>query len=270
MADQAGRARLESSRMDALATSRRRFARGIAAAFLVRFHMSIIFVAVVATAVAASRLLFLAGIDSLMVRYALAATAAYAVFFVFVRVWIFYVTLAGSRRSSVDLPDVVWPGRGGSNATFEPGGGHFGGGGASGSFDPEAVNAGSVLEAAPSGGSGGGGGLGADVGLDADDAVLLLLALLALATCLAGAAIYLVWQAPVILPDAAFEALLASGLVTASTTERQKARGWARGLLRSTVVPFALVLLAAMFVGWAAHRYCPPAKRLLDVPRLCR
>jgi len=78
----------------------------------------------------------------------------------------------------------------------------------------------------------------------------------------------MVWQAPVILPEAAFEALLAAGLVKAA--RRSEARGWTRGVLKSTVIPFALVLAAASFAGWAAQRACPQAVRLTDAMRLCR
>jgi hypothetical protein len=77
----------------------------------------------------------------------------------------------------------------------------------------------------------------------------------------------MVWQAPVILPEAAFEALLAAGLVKAA--HRSEARGWTRGVLKSTVIPFALVLAAASFAGWAAQRACPAATRLIDVVQLC-
>jgi len=41
-------------------------------------------------------------------------------------------------------------------------------------------------------------------------------------------------------------------------------------VLRATLIPFLLVLLAATFVGWAAHRACPEAMRLADVFPHCR
>ena len=72
-----------------------------------------------------------------------------------------------------------------------------------------------------------------------------MLGLLVLVACLGGAAIWLVWQAPVILPEAAFNALLTSHLVRAA--RRGAALGWAR----------------------AAHHVCPPARRLADVVRFC-
>ena len=94
-----------------------------------------------------------------------------------------------------------------------------------------------------------------------------MVALLVLVACLGGAAVWLVWQAPVILPEAAFEALLAAGLVRAA--RRGESRRWTRGVLKATVIPFLLVLATATFVAWAGHRACPDATRLADVFHRC-
>ena len=219
--------------MDELATSRRRFVSRLAAQFLVRFHMSLMFAGTLAAALLTTRLLLLAGVHSLIVRYALAVVGGYLVFFVFVRGWIFYVTHLRPGGSGLDVPDVS---------------GGFGGGGGGGS-------------------GGGGGGSKWGVSLDLDEGIWIVIALLVLVACLGGAAIWLVWQAPVILPEAAFEALLAAGLVkTARTSE---ARGWMRGVARSTAIPFVLILAAAIFLGWAVHHACPAAIRLADVLAHC-
>ncbi len=257
--------------MDVLATSRRRFATRLTARFFVRFHMSLIFAGTAGAGIVASRLLLAVGVDSLMVRYALTVVASYAVFFVLVRAWIAYVTRIVPNDPGLDLPG-VGGGAGGRGAEFEPGGGQFGGGGASGSYD----DAGEVpvfRSVAEAGGRGGdstdsGGGGGSDwLSLDVDDGIVLVIVLLLLVSLLGGAAVWLIWQAPVILPEAAFEALLASGLIKAA--RRGDAKGWARGVLKSTLIPFVLVLAAASFAGWAAQRACPPATRLIDVVHLC-
>ncbi len=91
----------------------------------------------------------------------------------------------------------------------------------------------------------------------------MVIAVLMLVACLGGVAVWLVWQAPIILPEAAFEALLASGLI--KSAKRSEGRGWARGVIRSTLVPFLLLLVTALFVGWAVHHACPTARRLADV-----
>jgi hypothetical protein len=38
-----------------------------------------------------------------------------------------------------------------------------------------------------------------------------------------------------------------------------------RGVLRSTWIPFAIVLVLAGAVGWEAHHHCPSATRLVEV-----
>ena len=257
--------------MDVLATSRRRFTTRLTTRFFVRFHMSWIFAGTAGAGIVASRLLLAVGVDSLMVRYALTVVASYAVFFVLVRAWIAYVTRIVPNDPGLDLPD-VGGGAGGTGGELEPGGGQFGGGGASGSYD----DAGEVpvfRSVAEAGGRGGGstggesGGGGDGLSLDADEGIVLLIALVLLVSVLGGAAVWLIWQAPVILPEAAFEALLASGLIKAA--RHGDARGWARGVLKSTLIPFALVLAAASFAGWAAQRACPPATRLTEVVHLC-
>jgi hypothetical protein len=262
--------------MDALAASRHRFTGRLAARFFVRFHMGLLFAGTVGAAVVASRLLLAAGVHSLMIRYALTVVGAYAVFFVLVRAWIADVNRIAPRDPGLDLPDVA-PGGGGGlggGGEFQPGGGQFGGGGASGGYDDvgEVPAFRSVAEAGGRGGgstgsSGSSGGGGDWLSLDMDEGVVLVVALVLLVSVVGGTAVWLVWQAPVILPEAAFEALLAAGLVKAA--RRSEARGWS-GVLKSTLIPFALVLAAASFAGWAAQRACPPAVRLTDVVRLCR
>ena len=120
-----------------------------------------------------------------------------------------------------------------------------------------------LVEASRSSGSRGGG-----LSIDLDEGiVVLVLVLIVLSACLGGVAVWLLWQAPVMLPEAAFEVLVASGLLR--TVRRGDARGWTRGVLRSTIVPFLLLLAAASLLGWAAQYACPPATRLLDVFLLC-
>ena len=248
--------------------ARRRYVARTTASFFVRCHMGLIFVATVAAAVLTSRVLLGLGVDSLMWRYGVATAVAYLVFFAFVRAWIFYVTRLAPSHADIDPSDAWSLGhRPDSGLPFHGGGGQSGGGGASGTFD-SSVDEPPVLRTTGHIGGGGKGG-GADwIPFDLDDGLVFVIALLVLVACLGGAAIWLVWQAPVILPEAAFEALISAGLVRAA--RRGEARDWARGVLRATLIPFLLVLLAATFVGWAAHRACPGATRLADVFQHCR
>jgi hypothetical protein len=246
-------------RLDA---SRHRFVREMAARCFVRFHMTLIFGGAVAGGILASRWLFASGVDALAARYALAVLGAYLVFFVLVRGWIVYVTRLAPGDPGGDAPDLVAArggGRGGSDFAGG-GGGRSGGGGASGMWNDGPLPR--IEHATPSGG-----GRLSSAGLDLDDAWLVVLVMLLFVACLGGAALWVVWQAPVILPEAAFEALLAAGLVRAA--RRAQFGGWARGVLRSTALPFTLVLGAAVLLGWAVQHACPAATRLLDVLTRC-
>jgi hypothetical protein len=242
-----------------LDTSRERFVRKMGARFFMRFHMTLIFGGAVAGGILASRWLLVSGVDALAERYALAVLGAYVVFFILVRAWIVYVTWFPPGDPGLDASNLL-PRGGWRGADFAGGGGgRSGGGGASGTFDGGALPR--IESATPSSR----GGLSAT--FDLDDGWLIVLALLLFVACLGGAALWVVWQAPVILPEAAFEALLAAGLVRAA--RRARFGGWAGGVLRSTALPFTLVLGSAVVLGWAVQHVCPAATRLLDVLTRC-
>ena len=255
----------------------------IAHAYFVRFHMSLILSAVIASGVLASKGLLVLGVHSLRLRYPIAVLASYLVFLMLVRLWIWYVTLhtAGISIGSLDLGGSGSGGGGSSGSLFEVGGGgdsgggggfagfgggSSGGGGASSSWDTN-VTAASVSQAAvpapapaPAGSSGRLSGLIPDIDLGDDGWILILLGLLILA--ILGAGGYLVFAAPHILPEAACQALLATGLTRIS---KQEHHNWMRGVLRSTCIPFGIVLVLATVLGWEAHRHCPSATRLVEV-----
>jgi hypothetical protein len=90
--------------------------------------------------------------------------------------------------------------------------------------------------------------------------VMVLLIVLILGIFCAGG--YLVYAAPQILPEAAVHAVIAPALLRVSKDHHH---GWMLGVLRSTVLPFAVVFLLAGALGWVAHRQCPSAARLLEV-----
>ena len=99
--------------------------------------------------------------------------------------------------------------------------------------------------------------------------VVVLLALLAaLLFGIFGAGVYLIYQSPGILAEAALQAALAAGLVKAA---RDIERGaWAGSVFKATWLPFVTVLLLAIAFGWAAHHYCPAATKAAEILKLCR
>jgi len=241
--------------------------------------MALIFLATVLSGMLCSKALLLLDIKAMALRFGIAVTVSYLGFFLFVKLWLLYVGAGtaspASGGSGVDLsfldggslPGGTGPGDG-IPETFSGSGGTFGGGGAGGSFSEGGTSA-SIVTSDAGGGSDvldGIGGVG-DV-LDAGDdglglVALLLLLLLALSVVLGG--IYLIWCAPTILTEAAFQVLLVGGF--AGKVRRAEEAGWEVGVFRATWWIFALVLLSSIAFGVVAHQYYPAAVTMRDVAR---
>lgn len=247
--------------------------------FSVRLHMTLLLFGVFISGLLFSKVLLELGMRSMWARYLIAVCASYAVFFLLMRIWLWHVTrLPNDRRPlpDVDIADPVDLGQmsgdaiqGGASAVHKvvdgavgSHGGDFGGGGATDVWGYQSIASNSVRSSTTSAGAshhGSSSGGGFDLG---DEAVVLIaLALLALAIFGAGA--YLVYAAPEILSEAAFQALLAAGLIKASKTMTRQ--GWMGSVLRATCVPFLVVLLMTGIFGWVAHTYYPYATRLADI-----
>jgi len=255
----------------------RQYERRVLHDHFVRFHMSLILAAVIASGILVSKGLLGLGVHSLRLRYPLAVLGSYLVFLLLVRLWIWYVSIHRAAIFGIGNLDPGGSGSGGSSGGLfgfggsgESGGGgggfsRFGGGdsggaGATTSWESN-VAAASLSQPAPSSGSSGWfPKLNFDFDLDDGWWVVLLLAVLILA--ILGSAGYLIWAAPHVLPEAAGQALLATTLTRVSKEEHHN---WMRGVLRSTWIPFAIVLLLAAVLGWEAHSHCPSASRLIDV-----
>ena len=219
----------------------------------------------VAAGLLVTKILLITHERNLAFRYGLAVVLAFAAFLGFVKLWLGYVGFCVRRKGNggdgLDWLDAVdfdcgsVSSGGGGGPQFESGGGSsFGGGGAGGSWgEPVAA----PVKASSSSGSGF--NLG-DI-CDGDEGMLVVLvALLVLA--IAAAAIYVIWAAPAILSEAAFQGALAAAL-----TRRAKkiSHGtWQGSVIRATVIPFAIVLLFAVALGWYAQKRCPAATRLRE------
>ncbi len=234
--------------------------------FFLRFHMAVILGLTFLAGLAITKAFLDAGNTNLALRYGVSVAASYAAFLFLINLWLWYV--ARSDEDDDDDVDVLDVADGIDLATrmasdglrggppspmFQAGGGSFGGGGASGSFGESAAD-----------------GVSSLVG-DADEggcAIVVVLLVAALVLTVAAAGIYLVWAAPAILAEAAFEAFLASALVPAA--RKSEAQGWLHGTVRATIVPFAFMLVAAAGFGWAANDLCPGARRMADVTDCAR
>lgn len=217
----------------ALTAERAKYREKLTRRFFVRNHMTLILIGVLLSGYIATAVLRRFGVEMLAVRYALAVTFSYLTFFVLVRIWLGYVVEQTSQAR-----------------------GEFRRALAENTIDAAETAAG----VASSGDEGGG---SVDLSLDVDEggAILLLLGLVLLA--LFGGAAYLVYQAPVILSEAAFQVVLTTLLVRPS--RRIDEPGWFGSVLRDTWVAFAVTLAVTVALGSAVQARCPDATKLADL-----
>src|SRR5438105_3020398 len=198
--------------------------------FFLRLHMTFILGVTFAAGLVTTRLLLAIHLDNLGARYAIAVCAAFAVFLGFVRLWLAYVGFL-TLRHSVDINgDGVnvsfsggGSGGGGDVPRFSGGGGSGGGGGATESWGT------------PVRSSGGGGGGGSKFDLDFGDDWGLILLIIVLVLAIAVAVIYVIYAAPVILSEAAFNAALTGAL--ARRTKHATSGSWEGSVIKSTALP---------------------------------
>lgn len=249
----------------------RRFKEMIVKRFSVRMHMFVILTAVITFGLVLSKILLLFGVTNLVYRYTAVLFVSYGFFFIAIRVWLFYVlpsfrkkdassgtSLDGDVLTAISIPST---GDSGNSAGFEGIGGKFGGGGASGSWNAgstpaiAALNDSSVQGAAgtissssfssgasssasgSSSSSGTGFSLG-DLDVDSAGALLVFLIFIVIAAMLGGA-IYVIYQAPVIMSEAAFNALLSGGMVRAA--KKMRGDDWTGSVFKATWIPFTII-----------------------------
>lgn len=211
-----------------------------------------------------SFLLLEAGVESMAVRYPVAVLAAYAVFLLLLRVWL-WMQRHGSwdagdfvdwTEVAVDGAEAVADGVGGLSG----GGGSFGGGGSSTSFEAPRV----PVPRAPAlkSGGGGGGGKGFGFSLDLDEGgIVVLIAVLILAVAALGTALWVVWSAPVLLAEVLVDGLVMTGLY------RRLRRGpeptyWLVGAVRRTWLPALVATALFCFSGWLLQKAAPEARSI--------
>ncbi|MBP6820017.1 MAG: hypothetical protein KA368_00505 [Acidobacteria bacterium] len=266
--------------------------------FFVRFHMTLILGAVCFSGTITSKLLLMFGVRLMPVRYLIAVCIAYAIFFLLMRLWLWYIGISPRTRKLVSQSqnrqsqsgsigdgiylDIGPVGNSSSSDWGGFGGGSSGGGGASDSWaetassstwlgdsaNPAPPSGGGNFSFGSSSGQSGGGGFDLDLGDDGCLAIVVLLLLIALVLGIFGAGAYLIYQAPAIFAETAFQAALASGLIKAS--KDMDATDWKGSVFKATWLPFVVVLVLALAFSIAAHRYCPKATKATEVFKACK
>lgn len=248
-----------------------------------RLHMSLILMATACSGFLATRVMLALHLENVLLRYPLAVIFAYLVFFVSVKLWLQYISPAPASRNirhdSLDtgdlLPDLPVSVPSDGSALFHGGGGGFDGAGASvdlGDMGSAIADSSSDIV---SGGIETGGGIGDAVGdvvggvaegLGDEGGIVAIVVFAALAAIMAvvvGAGIYMVYEAPFILSEAAFEFILAAGLIRGS--KRINRADWMGSVFKTTALPFALTLALATAAGYFMHQYYPDVTRISEL-----
>jgi hypothetical protein len=246
-----------------MAMPRERFVAWMKERFFLRIHMAVILGFTFLAGLAVTKLLLETGNTNLALRYGMAVAASYVAFLMLMKAWLWSMDQGPGDVDADDVVDALdaatdvgsHMARDGSRAGFEGGGGRFGGGGASHRFADTGTSS-------PSGSSSGGSGVLDGISGDDDGLVLVLvIAVVALGIALSG--LYLVYAGPTILAEAAFEALLAGSLLRGA--RKAESPGWVGGVVKATAIPFLIIFVLGVGLGWYANRACPQARKMAAV-----
>ncbi len=242
--------------------------------------MSLILVGTILSGVIFSKLLLMVGLENMLVRFPVVLILAYLCFFIFMRLWLNYLTRPfrenkneGSLLDAADalshIPDIPLSG---STPNFQGHGGDFGGAGAAGTWTDIGDSGKLPLshtmgEASNTVGGSVGESAGSAISGVADEGGILLIPLALLLAVIFGGGIYLIYEAPVILSEAAFELILASTVI--KKARKMDDPDWIGSVFRATWPALALTMLVTLITGWALSNYCPQAIKIREVFQIC-
>lgn len=233
--------------------------------------MALIFLGTIFSGIIFSKILLVAGFNHIIARFIFVLLFAYVCFFMLMKLWLHYLTgpyrRARIAENLMDATDAITsiPGFSstGSALTMTGHGGEFGGGGASGAWS----DAGSVTETASTVGDAASGAAGEAVSGLADEGGIILIPLIIFLIVLFGGGIFLIYQAPVIISEAAFELILATTLI--KKTRAIDTPNWIGSVFRATWPVFALTMLVTVIAGWVLMSFCPQATKITEVFQIC-
>jgi len=232
-----------------------------------RFHMSLILIGTALVGLLVSKLLLMSHVVNVVVRYPLAVVVSYLAFFGFIKLWLAYVH-SSPKQNAYDAGDAVVdtvtsiPDISGSSLPSPPsfggGGGAFDGGGVSGSFGGASESAGGIGKA-----TGDAAGEAASEVFEEGAWILVILGLLL--AIVFGAGLYLVYDAPFILTEAAFDFVLSASLLKGA--RKIDDADWTGSVFRTTWKPFLIVFVLALIGAAVMHVHYPDAQKLSEILR---
>ena len=248
---------------------RKAFKKHLERRYSLRLHMVAILLTTALSGVLFSKVLLFFGVLDFRIRYPLAVLFAYLVFFGCIRLWLSWISSFRESKTStgdwlVDIiPNPSFRGSAGKEIpSFHGGGGRFSGAGASASF--ESILADSQRTSAGGASEGVSKVLGEAAGALGDDNIIVaVIVLVVLVVTILASAAFLVYGAPDILSEAAFEGLLAASLIRRARVISETA--WAGSILKTTWTPFAVILGVAFLSGVVLHSFFPHAVKLTDI-----
>lgn len=259
---------------------KRRVAQIIDRSYFVRFHMFIILMATTLSGLLFSKLLIVLGLENMAIRFGFAIIISYMMFFLFIKLWLLYIgagnifkiqkTKSTNNSSLLDLvpsTDNILTSTGDTNHFTGFGGGTSGGGGAGRSF----ITEGESLLGNTHSESDFVEGIGNVAGEMTDDVLgdeggigliaIVLLAVLVFSAVIASG--YLIWCAPSIMSEAAFQLFLVTTF--ASKVQHNEETGWKMSIFQSTCWIFLVFLIFSVFFGYFAQKFIPSAITVRDI-----
>lgn len=247
--------------------NKQRFIARINSKIPARWHMSLICLMTIASGILISKLFLYSGMSVPMIRYGLAVLFSYAIFFLLIYWWLQMYFGRRSNRiddhndsvlDAIDITPDIYPNAysasSSSNKAWAGGGGDSAGAGASTSWGDAEESISSSTKS--------------DF-LDGDlEEIVAIIAIFALIAAVLGSTGYLIVQAPEILFEAAFEVVLAAGLV--KQAKKMQADGWKLSIFKKTWWLCAVVLVFALVFGYVIKNQCPEASSFAEYRQMCK
>jgi hypothetical protein len=206
----------------------------------------------------ASYLMLSLGITTIWFRYALAMGFAYLGFMGLLWVW-----LHTKSEDYSDIPDISGlfhtDNAGTTASILEAHGGTFGGGGASGTFEPAAIQSSPL----PSSEIGLGDFSIGDVAEAEEFAIPIIVIILVAALFTLSA--WIIYSAPMLLSELLVDGVLS--LTLYKHLRKFESNHWLETALRHTYKPFIATFILVIVMGWAVHLYTPTASSMAEAIR---